>query len=184
MDVANLLKNGKVGVIPTDTIYGIVESALNPDVVERIYQLRRRSSDKPFIILISQLDELVKFGIKLTKKQRDFLKRYWPNPLSVILPVEDDKFEYLHRGTKSLAFRIPKSPWLIKILKKVGPLVAPSANYEGQSPAETIDEAKKHFGDKADFYIDGGIIKSKPSTLIQLNTNGSYKILREGNFKL
>lgn len=179
-----LLKNGKIGVIPTDTIYGMVGSALNPEAVEKIYFLRKRDKDKPFIILIYSLGDLKRFGIKLTKKQEEFLKKIWPNPISVVLPCPGERFSYLHRGTKSLAFRVPKNEKLLEILQKVGPLVAPSANHEGKKPAQIIDEAKKYFGEKIEFYVDAGTIKSEPSTIIQLNNHGLWKTLRQGSYKL
>lgn len=175
---------GQVGVIPTDTIYGIVGSALNKKTVEEIYRLRKRSSNKPMIILISSLDDLKKFDIKFTQTQDDFLKKIWPNPVSVVLPCTSKKFRYLHRGTNSLAFRVPRDRKLVDILKEVGPLVAPSANFEGEPPSQTIDEAKRYFGDQASFYVDGGRLESVPSTLIQLNEDGSWKMLRQGDFKL
>ena len=177
------LKNGGIGVIPTDTIYGIVGSALNPETVEKIYQLRKRSLDKPFIILIGSVKDLEKFGIQLTEEQGEFLNKHWPNPVSVILPISGEKFKYLHRGTNSLAFRIPKNEKLLDLLKRVGPLVAPSANFEGEKPSETIEEAKKYFGDKV-FYIDGGKLESQPSTLIAFKENAKFNVLREGAYKV
>lgn len=182
--IIKLLKDGKVGIIPTDTIYGIVGSALIPNIVEKIYKLRKRASNKPFIILISSLDELEKFDVKLTQKQREFLEKIWPNPVSVVLPCQDEKFKYLHRGENSLAFRIPKNQWLANLLKQTGPLVAPSVNFEGGKSSETIDEAKKYFGEDVAFYVDRGFVKSKPSSLIKLKADGSVEILREGAFKI
>lgn len=182
--VIKLLKVGKIGIIPTDTIYGIVGSALNQETVEKIYKLRKRSLDKPFIILISSVDDLEKFDISLTEKQKEFLEKNWPNPLSVILPYFSQKFEYLHRGKHALAFRMPKDEELLELLKATGPIVAPSANPEGKKPAETIIEAKKYFGDKIDFYVDEGKIIETPSTLIELNQNGDIRILRQGNYKI
>jgi len=179
-----LLKIGKIGVLPTDTIYGIVGSALNPESVEEIYILRKRAPDKPMIILISSLDDLQKFDIVLTNKQKETLEKIWPNPVSVILPCPNEKFSYLHRGKKSLAFRMPKDEIILKILKKVGPLVAPSANFEKEKPAETIVKAKKYFRDKVDFYVTGGRLKSKPSTIMQLFEDGTKIVLRKGSFKV
>lgn len=182
--IIKFLKDGKVGVMPTDTIYGILGSVLNPQTVEAIYHLRKRSTDKPMVILISQISDLKKFDIKLTDKQKDFMKKIWPNPVSVVLPNSLDKFKYLHRGKNSLAFRIPKDGMLLQILKRVGPMSAPSANIEGELPSENIDQAKKYFGKKISFYVDGGEIQSKSSTIIELTDNGSFTTLREGNFKL
>ena len=179
-----VLKNGEIAVIPTDTIYGIVGSALNPQVVERIYKLRQRSKDKPMIILISSLNDLNQFNIKLTKKQKEFLKKHWPNPLSVVLQCSDNQWKYLHRGTESLAFRMPKDEKLLELLKQIGPLVAPSANFEGNPSAETVEEAKKYFGNNVDFYIDGGRFISRPSTIVELNEDGIFNILRQGRYKV
>lgn len=173
-----VLDSDKIFVIPTDTIYGIVGSALNAQVVEKIYKLRKRTSSKPMIVLISSVEDLKKFNIELTHAQKDILKKIWPNPVSIILSVGDPKFEYLHRGKKNLAFRMPKDERLLDVLKASGPLVAPSANFEGEKPANTIDEARKYFGDNVE-YIDGGTLVSKPSTLIKFEGD-DIKILREG----
>ncbi|MBU0999896.1 threonylcarbamoyl-AMP synthase [Patescibacteria group bacterium] len=182
--IVELLKNGKIVAMPTDTIYGIVGLAFNPKTVEKIYSLRKRSKDKPMIILISSLNELQKFNIVLTAKQKDFLKKIWPNPISVILPCLYEKFAYLHRGKKSLAFRIPKNKMLLQILKEVGPLVAPSANLEKEEPAETIEEVKKYFGEEISFYVDGGKLKSKPSTIVRLLEDSTWVVLRKGLHKI
>lgn len=179
--ITKLLSQGKVGVMPTDTVYGIIGSALNPQTVETIYRLRKRSKDKPMIILISSTDDLKKFDIKLADKQEDCLKKIWPNPVSVVLLLKSDKFTYLHRGKNSLAFRIPKNEMLLKILKKVGPLVAPSANYEGEKPSESIADAQMSFG-KQVFYVDGGKIISRPSSIVKLSKEGHFTVLREGIF--
>ena len=178
--LVNILKNGGVAVIPTDTIYGIVGSALNSQTVEKIYRLRKRSVDKPMIILISNLNDLNHFDIKLTDKQKSFLEQIWPNPASVVLPCESKEFAFLHRGTNSLAFRVPKDEKLLKLLRQTGPLVAPSANLEGGKVAESIGDAKKYFGNKIDFYVDGGPILSKPSMLVAM-TDDRVKILRQEN---
>lgn len=183
-EIIQLLKAGKVGVMPTDTIYGLVGSALNPQTVEEIYFLRERVSDKPMIILISTVSDLKNFDIELSPAQIDFLEKVWPNPVSVVLSCQSEKFKYLHRGKNSLAFRVPNNGKLLDILKQTGPLVAPSANIEDRKHAETIDEAKKYFADKVSFYVDGGRLKSKPSTIVQLNKNGTYIVLREGSFRV
>lgn len=183
MDVIDILKTGGIVVMPTDTIYGIVGSTLSPQTVEEIYRLRKRTPDKPMIILISDLNDLNYFNMSLTDKMLKFLKKVWPNPVSVVLPIQGGEFKYLHRGTNSLAFRMPKNDNLLNLLKQVGPLIAPSANFEGEKPAETIDEANKYFGNSV-FYKDGGKIKSNPSTLIELNENGIFKVLRQGAFRI
>ena len=162
------LKNGGIGVIPTDTIYGIVCSALSKKSVERVYKLRKRSPNKPVIVLIGSLRELKKFGITLSAISYKQLAKLWPGPISVILPGKSKKFSYLHRGKKTIAFRMPGKAALRRFLNKTGPLIAPSANFEGEPPAKTIKEARMYFGDKIDFYIDGGKIVREPSALIEI----------------
>ena len=101
------------------------------------------------------------------------MEKFWPGKVTIILG--------------DIAFRLPKKKSLIEILNKTGPLVAPSANKEGDKPAETIKEAKEYFGpaspsqggDSVDFYLSGGTLKSKPSTLIKIE-NGKVEILRQG----
>jgi len=174
-----VLRRGGIGILPTDTIYGLVGSALSRQAVERIYRLRRRLSGKPFIILIASMAELKKFYISLGAGERGLLARLWPGKISVILPCPGRRFRYLHRGRKSLAFRLPKSTALRRLLTKTGPLVAPSANPEGKKPAGTVYSAKKYFGAGVDFYVNGGRRASKPSTLAELN-DGKLKVLRRG----
>lgn len=177
-----LIKNG-VGVIPTDTLYGLVGRAQDRNAVERIYRLKGRQPNKPLIVLISSLDDLSKFKVKVDAKTKKVLEKYWPGKVSVILPCSNQEFEYLHRGTNTLAFRLPDYPKLRDLIKKTGPLVAPSANPEGFPPAKNIEEAREYFGNKVDFYYPKGILKSRPSTLMEAG-DGKIKVLREGAVKL
>lgn len=183
MDIYKEIKSGKIVVIPTDTIYGVVASALSKKAVERAYKITKRNPKKPFIILISSIRELALFKIKLDHKTRNILQKLWPGKVSVILPVTSINFQYLHRGTKTLAFRMTKKPNLLKMLKKIGPLISTSANPEGKKPAETIAAAKKYFGAGVDFYVNNGRIKSLPSTLVEIR-NGKIKVIREGIGKI
>lgn len=175
---ALFLKEGQIGVIPTDTIYGICTSAFKERAVKKIYKLRKRSPKKPTIILISSLDDLKKFGVKLNSWQRKIISIIWPGKISIVLNCSLSRFAFLHRGKGTLAFRLPKEKGILKILKISGPLVAPSANWEGKEPAKTIQEAKRYFG-KEVFYFDRGKINKEPSTLIDL-TKKEIKILRKG----
>lgn len=173
------VKKGAIGILPTDTLYGIVGRAESKIAVKKIYHLKERNLQKPFIILIGALLDLQKFGIRLDEKTRKFLKQIWPGKISVILPCRNKKLDYLHRGKNSLAFRLPAKKNLRKLLQKTGPLVAPSANPEDQNPAETIAEAKKYFGEKVDFYVAGGRLHGAPSTIVEIK-NGKINLIREG----
>jgi len=177
-ELIETLEKGRVVVMPTDTIYGIVGSALNETVVNRIYALRQRNPSKPCIVLIGEMGELEKFSVILSEEQKNIIENF-SRPTSFILDCPQGEFSYLHRGTKTLAFRMPISRELRDLLLKVGPLCAPSANPEGLSPAKNIDEAKKYFGDSVDLYVDGGKMGNKASKIIKLNKDNSISVLRE-----
>lgn len=181
--IVPILKSGGVGVMATDTIYGLVGSALNPKTVERIYRLRQRDKNKPFIILIGSLMDLAMFGIKLSSGRKRILKKLWPGKVSIIFPCARNKFRYLHRGGKTLSFRLPADRGLRSLLIAVGPLVAPSANAQGLKPAANIKEAKKYFGARVDFYNDSGRLLGRPSTLIEIKNN-KVSVLRSGAVKI
>lgn len=181
-NLKKVLKKNGIAVMPTDTIYGLVGRAESEAVVNRIYDLKKRAPEKPCIILIGNIAELEKFFIYLTEEQKNKLKEYWVAdyaPTSIILDCPLEKFSYLHRGTKTLAFRLPAQDSLKTLLLEVGPLIAPSANPEGLMPAEDIKEAKKYFSDSVDYYLDKGRIDGKPSKLIKLQKDGTAIILRE-----
>jgi L-threonylcarbamoyladenylate synthase len=170
-NLVKILKNNGVGVLPTDTLYGLVGQALNKQVVARIKKLKKRSAGKPFIILNSSLEDLKKFKIKLNSKDQEILTKIWPGAVSVAF-------------SKKLSFRWPKNKFLTELIKETGPLVAPSANPEGSPSASTITEAKKYFGDQIDFYWPARQrLNGQPSTLISLK-NGKIKLLRIGRVKI
>ena len=175
--VIQTLLDGGIGILPTDTLYGVVANAHRKGAVERIYTLKGRDENKPFIILISDVADLSHFGIKITKQNKAFLDLVWPGPVSVILPCTLKKYVYLHRGTQSLAFRLPKNASLRALLAETGPLVAPSANPQGKTPAYTLAEAKKYFAKDVDFYVSGGRKEGKPSRIVSL-VSGEPVVLR------
>jgi L-threonylcarbamoyladenylate synthase len=177
--LVKIIRSGGIGVLPTDTLYGIVCSAKSRKCVEHVYALRERNLRKPSIILISDIKDLKYFSVKADKKTQEILRRLWPGKVSVILPCTSKKCNYLHRGTKSLAFRLPEKKDLVNLIKKTGPLIAPSANLEGLLPATTIKEARDYFEDGVDFYVSGGKLESLPSTIVEIK-KGKLSVKRQG----
>jgi L-threonylcarbamoyladenylate synthase len=169
-EAAQRLVAGEVGVVPTDTVYGIVGSALKPPTVERIYDLRRRERGKALIVLMADAADLALFGAKVSERTQDLLNRVWPGPVSVVVPVLSPDWAYVHRGLDSIAFRVPNKPRLRDLLKKTGPLVAPSANLAGAEPARTVAEAQAYFGE-AVFYVDEGRLNGASSALVDGRTD-------------
>lgn len=179
-DAIETLNKGGIVVTKTDTIYGLLADATNPESVERVYSIKQRDWDKPFIILIPDRKYLGYFNIEHNEKGERLLNN---RGITVIFKLEKpEKFEYLHRGTKKLAFRIPDDTEFLNFLKEVGkPVVAPSANLSGLEPAKNIQQAIEYFADKVDMYIDRGeVISNIPSTIVEVD-NGKIKIVRIGS---
>lgn len=202
--IKKLIIRGGVGVIPTDTLYGLVGSAFSEAAAERIYKLKKRDISKPLIVLISDFGDLKKFEIELSGELEKIVKKLWParhasdkasrlrtpasvanggqvaggpGPASIILPAPLSKWKYLNGGGDTIAFRLPNNTELRKFIKEVGPIVAPSANPRGLKPAKNVEEIKNYFGDGIDFIIDGGIVRGEPSTLVAIQ-NGKIIPLR------
>jgi L-threonylcarbamoyladenylate synthase len=172
---ARQLKAGGIGVIRTDTLYGVVAAALNPEAVERVYAAKGRTPTKSPIVLIGSLAQLIDEYDEATLAH---IGKLWPGKNSVILPSAHGP-EWLTRGNASIAYRLPADEQLREFLEKTGPLIAPSANSEGEPPAKTIQEAYDYFGDTIDFYVDGGEVTSEtPSKLWRLQSNGELERLR------
>lgn len=178
-----ILLNDGVGILPTDTLYGLVGRAFSRKAFDRIFELKKRDAKSPFTILISSIEDLKLFDIKIDDSTREIVEKYWPDKVSIVLPCSNEKLSYLSMGTGTLAFRIPDKKNLLELLKITGPLLAPSANHPGEKEALTVEEAKVYFGSDVDFYEDEGKLESLPSTLIKIE-KGKIVVLREGAVKI
>lgn len=176
-----LLKPSSIGVIATDTVYGIVARAADQSATDRLYSLKKRES-KPGTIIAASLGQLEALGLK--HRYLKAVEQFWPGAVSVVIPVSDPKLEYLYRGKMSLAVRIPKNSKLQKLLTGTGPLLTSSANLPGQPMAVTISQAKSYFGSQVDFYEDGGDLSNRePSTIIRV-VDDAIEVLRPGAVKI
>ncbi len=173
--IVDRIRSGAAGVLPTDTIYGIAASTELPDAVERIYQVKGRPSHKPFIILISSIEQLKGFSITINQSQAEALEKIWPGPVSVILPCPNEEFTYLHRGKQSLAFRMPNLAWLQELINTTGPIIATSANKAGQAMPTTLDGIMLQLPG-LEFYIEGPT-SNQPSNLAKLMDDGSLRMI-------
>jgi tRNA threonylcarbamoyl adenosine modification protein (Sua5/YciO/YrdC/YwlC family) len=173
-----LLKNGAVGVIPTDTVYGLVCRAANPESVERLYALKSRDH-KPGTLIAANIDQLVELGIKA--RYLKAVEQFWPGAVSVETPHHID---YLNMSTGRQAIRIPDVEPLRKLLEQVGVLQTTSANDPGEPVATTMAEAEAYFGDRVDFYVDGGDLSNRPPSTIIKVIDDAIEIIREGAVKI
>jgi L-threonylcarbamoyladenylate synthase len=179
--ISKLKQAGAIGVIPTDTVYGVVARATDEAGVARLYVLKNREN-KPGTIIAASIDQLVELGIK--RRYLTAVEQFWPGAISIIIPSSDPQLAYLHKGKLSLAVRLPANRALQNFLEQTGPLLTTSANLPGESPANTISEAREYFGDKVDFYSDAGDLSGRePSTLIRI-VDDAVEIIREGAVKL
>lgn len=173
--LAEMINDGAIGVLLTDTLYGIVAKADNEVAVTRVYDVKSRTDSKPPIVLIgdvSQMYDPLPQGIDETIEGR------WPGKNSIIVPSPSAP-EWLKRGSSGVAYRLPDNAALRNLLRSTGPLIAPSANPEGGKPARSVGEAEGYFGEAVDFYVDGGVaFDSEPSALYILTVDGDFEQLR------
>lgn len=175
-DQIKQLLAGAVAVLPTDTVYGLVCVASNPEAVARLYSLKQRHT-KPGTIIAADTDQLI--ALDIPRRYLTPVEHFWPNPISVVIPI-GLKHQELHLGKMSLALRIPRLEQLRQLLKKTGPLLTTSANPPGGLTATTVAEARAYFGDAVDFYIDGGDLGSRPSSTVIRVVDDVVEVLREG----
>ena len=178
--IVELLRQGAVGVLPTDTVYGLVCSAQDWAAVEKLYALKAREH-KPGTLIAASIDQLVELGIR--RRYITAVEQFWPNPLSIIIPCSDE-LAYLHMGKRSLAMRIPADEKLRTMLESTGPLLTTSANQPGEPPAATMAEAQAYFGEAVDFYVDGGELRNRPPSTIIRVVDDAIEVLRPGAVRI
>jgi tRNA threonylcarbamoyl adenosine modification protein (Sua5/YciO/YrdC/YwlC family) len=175
--IAEFYNDGEVGVLPTDTVYGLTASAHNPEAVTRLYELKGREQ-KPGTVVAASVDQLRELGI--SSQYLDQVAHLWPNPVSIEMPVGPE-LSYLSQNTGHCAFRVVADAELCKLLEKTGPLATTSANHPGKPVADNVAEALHYFNDRVDFYVDGGDrVNRPPSTVARLQPDGSLFIVRQG----
>src|SRR3954466_5723351 len=116
----NLSRPGAVGVIPTDTVYGVVARAADSAAVARLYDLKKRGA-KPGTLVAANIKQLEELGLK--HRYLKAVEQFWPGAVSVIIPAADPKLSYLHQGKMSLAVRLPDDQTLQILLEQTGPLL-------------------------------------------------------------
>jgi L-threonylcarbamoyladenylate synthase len=176
-ELVALLRSGAIGVIPTDTVYGLAASIYHAEAVRRMYALKARER-KPGTTIAASVAQLSGLGIapELLSKAA----RLWPNALSVIM-ISGSEFAYIHQGVGDSPFRVVGDPALRAVLELTGPLVTTSANDPGMPPASDVQEAKAYFGDTVDFYVDGpALLDRPPSTIVRFSDTGQLELIRAG----
>lgn len=173
--VVDCLVAGGVVVLKTDTLYGLLAQADNQSAVERVYRLKSRDEAKSPVVLIANESQTYD---PITENFRRHFGIVWPDRTTVVLPSRLAPV-WIRRNNQSVAYRVPAINDLQKILNITGRLIAPSANPQGELPAESIERAIEYFGDGVDVYVDSGpAVDNQASQIIKLHTDGHKEQLR------
>ncbi len=170
-EAALLLQKGQIVAFPTETVFGMGADATNADAVSALYTLKNRPSDKPFSIMVPDVESAQKLA-KFDERALTLAHTLWPGPLSMILPLRTNhSLSPLASGKEgSISIRIPKHPVTLALLKETGlPLAVPSANSSGQLSTTSAGDVAQDFGDKLPFILaDTTRILGLESTIIDL----------------
>jgi L-threonylcarbamoyladenylate synthase len=175
----DLLQAGEVIAFPTDTVYGIGVRADSAAAIEKLYQIKVRSMDKPIPVMIAELQQLEQLAESIPDAVRRLANRFWPGALTMVLPKRSDLPENL-TSLPGVGVRVPDHPFTLELLRCCGPLAVTSANLSGQPEALNANAVMAQLGGKLALVVDGGDSQGGiPSTVVDLSQE-SPRILREG----
>jgi len=175
--------DGKVFIYPTDTIYGLGANPFNDEAMKRISTIKNRDDKKNYILLISSMEQLLKYTEIENERLLDLLNEMWPNPVSVVLKLNAKTRADFNK--ENIAFRIPSNRFCIKVLEAIKmPLVTTSVNKTGQAsyvdPSQIID----NYSEEVDaIFYSIKQIQNRASTLIDM-TSSEPVVLRQGKFQI
>ena len=180
---AEILKNGGVVGIPTETVYGLAADALNGKAVEKIFKAKGRPMDNPLIVHVSDFSDIEKYNLvsEIPEKAKSLAKAFWPGPLTMIMKRTDVIPPEVSAGLDTVAIRFPSHPVAQEIIRAAKtPLAAPSANLSGSPSPTTARHVLNDMDGKIDAVLDGGACEvGVESTVITLATDVP-RVLRPG----
>ena len=177
--VAEVLRDGGVIAYPTDTVYGIGCNIFNRQGIERIYQIKKRKKNKPLSFICADLSDISQYAIVSNYAYR-IMKRCLPGPYTFILEASSITPKKILSKRKTVGIRIPDHKACLAIVKELGhPIISTSANISEEEDLNSPDDIEDKLGHLLDLIVDGGVLISEPSTIIDL-TGDSPEILREG----
>ena len=179
---AEIIQAGGVLAFPTDTVYGIGVSVFNKEAIEKIYQVKGRSSLKAIPILISDPGEKDLVTPPARDAVQKIINHFWPGALTLVLPLLPGLPDNLS-PTPTVGLRVPDHQLTRDLLRKTGPLAATSANLSGQPSALTADEVLLQLEGRIDLVLDGGPAPGGQASTVLDCTGDTLKVLREGPIK-
>ncbi len=180
---ADILQNGGVVAMPTETVYGLAADALDGEAVKKIFLAKRRPMDNPLIVHISEIDDIERFNLvsEFPEKAKKLAEKFWPGPLTIIMKKSDIIPDEVSAGLSTVAIRLPSHKVARELIRGSGTvLAAPSANRSGSpSPTTAQHVMNDLFGD-IQAVVDGGMCDvGVESTVITLATK-TPRLLRPG----
>ncbi len=181
LKAVSILRNGGVVAFPTETYYGLAVDPENDKALEKLFEIKKRDSAKPILVLISEMAQLSRLTIRIPGHYEPLIQKFWPGPLTLVFSALEKVSPLLTGDTGTVGVRISSHPIARKFCRKWGkPLTATSANISGTSPAKSAEEVRICLGDKIDFIIDGGQAPAGHcSTIIGMQDN-EIKLIRAG----
>jgi len=175
-----IIQEGGLVAFPTETVYGLGADALNPEAVAKIFAEKERPSFDPLIVHIASLEDIPRLTRNVDERVYTLAKRFWPGPLTIVLPKSDIVPDIVTSGLPTVGIRMPNNPIALALIKSSGcPIAAPSANKFGRISPTTAQHVRKQLPN-VDCILDGGpSFVGIESTVIALNSDG-FVILREG----
>ena len=176
-----VLKNGGLVAVPTETVYGLAGNGLDASAVASIYEVKGRPAVKPLSLLVPDIEVAATVCAGIPKSARALAQAFWPGPLTIVLPRRDTVPHIVTAGGDTIGVRCPNHPKTLKLLRLTGvPVAAPSANISDMPSPKTAEEVLEYFDGKINCVIDGGrCTLGVESTIVSLTTQ-PYKILRQG----
>jgi len=181
-EAAALLKNGEVVAFPTETVYGLGADATSAVAVSKIFAAKGRPSDNPLIVHIGALEQLRVVVSEIPDVARALMDAFWPGPLTLILPKQENMPREVTAGLSTVGVRMPSHPLALALLREAGlPIAAPSANVSGR-PSPT---AEQHVlddleGKIAGILAEGGVAEIGLESTVLDCTTKPPTILRPG----
>jgi len=173
------LKNGKIVVYPTDTLYGLGADVFNEKAVKNVFLIKHRPLINPLSIAVSCVEDLEEL-VFLDEKSLNMIENFLPGCLSIVLKKKETISDIVTACSSNVAVRIPDNKIALKLLSDFGPLTCTSANVHGHSTPTVINDVRMQFKDEdIAVYLDDGELNGKPSTIVDL-TSDEIVILREG----
>ena len=180
-EAADIIKNGGIGIFPTETVYGIGADCFNSEAVERVYEAKNRPKNKAMSVLVNDISMIEEIALKISKEERIIIEKFFPGPLTIILKKNPKVSDVVTAGKDTIGVRMPQNKIALKLIEEVGrPIATPSANISDKPSGLEYSQIIKDFENKIDFFIDSGKSKIGLSSTIVKIEDGKVNILREG----